>query len=312
MKKISISIILILLIICNIQGQLTGTKGRLIFEETLDLQPQSSWIDIPDSINNIWDTGSPGKTYFDSGYDDTTAILTDLKNYYRNNCNDYFSIKIPLNENYWGEGILSFYHNFDTDTLRDGGIIEISYDNGISWINIKDDVYHIDYHYIGLYADTISGGEYGFSGKSEGWQYVELYWYWRALARKKSIPEDPDYSPILRFRFISDDNNTSKEGWMIDNIIFRGYDLTGMVKSPDYNKIQIYPNPASEYIAFKSMNNSKEGFSLILFDTNGRMIKYMDIADEKISIKDMNPGIYIYRLQQGNNIQVGQFVKIQE
>lgn len=83
-----------LFIISNINGQITDAYGNLLFEDTLTFQPRSSWINIPDS-GNIWEIGTPEKIYFDSGYKDKVAILTDTTDFYSSNCNDYFSITIP-------------------------------------------------------------------------------------------------------------------------------------------------------------------------------------------------------------------------
>jgi hypothetical protein len=297
----------LLFIISNINGQITVTPANLIFEDTLSFQPRSSWISLPDSVNNIWEIGAPGKTNFNSGYNDNVAILTDSIDFYSNNCDNSFNITIPWSEHYWGEGILSFYHKFDTDTLQDGGIIEISYDMGNSWINILDDIFHISTNFIGLYEGTLADGNYGFSGKSDGWQYVELYWHWVALLKKKSASESLD-TPIIRFRFISDNNNTNKEGWMIDDIIFRGYDVLGNIKNIENDNVQIYPNPSNDYIGFNSLNKMFEGFSFSLFDASGNLVKNA-VFHQRIDISDLSRGIYFYRLQKDGKVLTGKVVK---
>ena len=177
MKRYLITGIFSLFFFPAIYGQTTEPMGNLIYIDTLELFPLHSWITIENPDSSIWEIGQPNKSFFNSMYSGEKAIVTDSIGFYPDNCNDYFYIKIPWVEHFWGEGILSFFHKFDTDTLMDGGIIEISYDNGESWKNVLDDNYHISTNFIGIYTDTINGGEYGFSGKSDGWQYVELYWW---------------------------------------------------------------------------------------------------------------------------------------
>jgi hypothetical protein len=308
MKKIAITAIMLLFLISYSNGQTTETFGDLLYEDTLSIQPMSSWINIPDSANNIWKTGTPAKTFFDSGHSDDLAILTDTNDFYSNNRNDYFSITLPWNEHTWGEGILTFYHKYDTDSLQDGGIIEISYDKGNTWINILDDNYNISTKFIGLYEDTIIGGNYGFSGKSDGWQYVELYWHWIALVKINAGSQMLE-NPVIRFRFISDDDNTDKEGWMIDDIVFRGYAVTGNVINTEQNHLQIFPNPSNDYIEFTSSVKMMEGYSFKLFDINGKLVKSSVIVNQKIDISDLGAGTYFYRLQKDSEVLSGKVVK---
>ena len=39
----------------------------------------------------------------------------------------------------WSVFFLRFYHAFDTDTLQEGGYVEVTWDNGGSWTNIFED-----------------------------------------------------------------------------------------------------------------------------------------------------------------------------
>lgn len=302
MKNFTINAFLLFSMIFSSYGQLTPTVGDLLLEKTLTLQPQCSWITLPNPTNNSWEIAFPNKTYFNTGYDGKMAILTDANAYYPNNCNDNFLITLP----WFAEGMLSFYHKFDTDTLKDGGIIEISYDNGKSWENIIDDTNHINTRFIGLYEGTITGGEYGFSGKSDGWQYVELYWHWAALLKKNLMY---DFSSTqIRFRFVSDNNNTNKEGWMIDNIIFRGYDITGSVETLEDEEVHIYPNPTHDFIKFTPQQIINNGYALTLFDAQGNRIKFTPLVDGKIDVADIETGIYFYRLQKENRINTGKII----
>jgi hypothetical protein len=195
---------LLSLIIINSNSQTIDAYGNLDYEDTIDFSSTNEWITINNPNTNCWEIGKPNKQFFNAAHHGDKVIITDSVNFYPDNCNDYFYMTIPWLENYWGEGILSFFHKFDTDTLEDGGVIEVSYDNGDSWINYLDDDHYVTNHFVGMYEDTIRGGDYGFSGKSDGWQYVELYWYWIGLTKTTS-----DYdNTIIRFRFVSDANNT--------------------------------------------------------------------------------------------------------
>lgn len=279
--------------------------------DTLKVSPLHSWITFDNPESSVWEIGQPKKSFFHSAYSGEKAIITDSVDYYSDNCNDYFSITIPLYEHVLGEGILSFFHKFDTDTLTDGGIIEISYDNGASWLNITEDKYHILTNFIGIYTDTIVGGEYGFSGKSDGWQYVELYWWWLALTSAKNTNIDfLDDTVIIRFRFVSDDKNTYKEGWMIDDIVFRGYDVGGMISEQNVQSIEIFPNPSNGIINFKSLDVNMSGLNFAVHNLSGQFVKNVQIDRNQINISGLTPGIYIYKIEKdGLSIESGKLAK---
>ncbi len=180
-------------------SQLNTPFGDLIYADTLEFDPLHSWISIDDPESSIWEVGQPDKDYFDQPLSGSRAILTDSSAYYGTSLNDGFTIAITWGEHYFAEGILSFYHKYDTDYKIDGGIIEISYDEGGSWINMHDEGESYDRNFIGLSEDTIQGSEYAFSGLSDGWQYVELQWVWMVLTKKDLL--DIGDEVFVKFRF---------------------------------------------------------------------------------------------------------------
>lgn len=306
MKKFILILVFIIFSLSTIRAQITHALGELLITDTLELNPLHPWIEIPDAANNIWQVGTPQKTFFNAPYQNETPILTDTLNSYPVSVNQYFQITIPLFDHFWGEVNLSFYHKFDTDTLLDGGIIEISYDSGISWTNIKYDTLLMLYNFINIPQDTILGGEYGFSGRSNGWQYTELYWQWLILVKDRF----PMENPIIRFRFVSDNIQTNKEGWMIDHIVFRGYRAFGNVDDMTQNNIKIYPNPTFDNIIITSATSFLHDADFILYDLNGKEMCKTTISDnQKIQISHLQSGIYFYKLIYNNEIQTGKIIK---
>jgi hypothetical protein len=129
MKKNLFIFALLLLFLGNIKAQITQAIGDLLITDSLEFSPLHPWIEVPNPETNIWQIGTPQKSFFNSAYQNNTPILTDTSNFYPISRNDYFEIAIPLFDSIWGEVNLSFYHKYDTDTLKDGGIIEISFDS---------------------------------------------------------------------------------------------------------------------------------------------------------------------------------------
>jgi len=302
MKKVILLGYLISLALIS-ESQTTHTLGGLIFTDSLKLKPLNDWITINNPESNIWEVGKPNKSYFNSSHIGKQAIITDSVNTYPNKLDDYFYITIPSVHN-MGEGILSFYHKYDTDTLTDGGIIEVSYDNQVTWENILNDDHNLFKNLIGVYSDTIKGGEFGFSGKSNGWQYVEIYWLWLMKTKQTSI------YPIVRFRFVSDEINTNKDGWMIDDIVFRCYDVIGNVNKPINESIKAFPNPTNGLVKFSLPDNGSNNIQIEVYNYDGRLVLSKSILNNQIDISNLNKGFYTYKIfSQDRYLGKGKLIK---
>lgn len=125
---------------------------------------------------------------------------------YRNLADDCL-ITPPINITGMESCILVFWHDYNFEYARDGGIIEVSDDNE-TWEKVSP---------IDGYDDTLltgSGnaleGEEAFTGDSNGWreERVNLVDYTGEILN-------------LRFHFGSD-NSWTTEGWYIDDVVFYG------------------------------------------------------------------------------------------
>ena len=301
---------LFLLLIGSVYGQgIIVPHGHLILKDTLAVYPLNSWITIPES-NTAWEIGIPYKSGMNDTYDGFPALVTGLENNYSLNSSDYFEVKIPYMY-IWGEGILSFWHKYDTDSLKDGGFIELSRDGGNTWANLVNSKFGISCIYNGLYSskDTIDGGIPAFTGKSDSWQKVELYWWWMALTHTKSAGSSDGI--ILRFKFISGTDSKPKGGWEINHFEFNGYDVSGGMDYVSNRSIVVSPNPANDKIKI-SIPDFNSNLIFRLYSQNG--IKLLDIPltmnSTAVSIKNFANGVYIYTIARDNVlIKSGQIVK---
>lgn len=108
--------------------------------------------------------------------------------------------------------LVSFWHDFDTESGWDGGYIEISTNNGNSWQDIGP--YMLEGKYnggLGTSSNPDIAGRDAFTGKSGG--------YIRTLADLSNFANQ-----TVQFRFVfGSDNNTFSVGWYIDDfIIYQG------------------------------------------------------------------------------------------
>lgn len=307
----SFSVFLILLFFTAILGY--AQIGNLIYTDQIEFETSHPWVRLDTNISgNIWRTGIPSKTFMDSAYSPVRAMITDTVNTYPvNNCS-YFDIVIDdgLPAWYiWGEGILGFMHKYDTDSLFDGGYIEVSYDGGLTWENIINDMHALDISASGYYdnTDTISGGTPAFSGHSDGWVYSEFYWWWNALT--KDFPMD---SLIVRFNFKSDGVQNNKEGWMIDHISFYAFAVVGGNESIKKNeKLKVYYSSTQTAWVFILPESENQIAELIIYDSIGRCVYRSGNFNERLmvfNISDYQGGYYFYKLTENENVFCGKII----
>ena len=305
-------IIAIMLLTGNLglKGQQSRAMGNLLFEDTLSFTPLHEFISISDPDNSIWQIGIPESGVVDSTFSGKEAIYAEVQAGSSYDNIDYFLVSIPAEENWWGEGILSFYHYYHTDSLLNGGFIEVSYDGGITWKNILQDIHHINHNFIGIYteADTILGGINAFSGRSVGWVYTELYWQWIAMT-KKGLRESYG-TPIIRFSFVCSSDPLTINTWIIDSIVLRGYSIFSSAEAGEYPEVNIFPNPASDALWVEVSEPITE-LNFEIYNIVGERILENQLHNTShLNISSLSPGIYMLVTRDGDAfVSINKFLK---
>lgn len=140
MKNIILAVILVLLL-SNVMAQYT-----ILYADTIDFEKPCNYLFIDTSATNLWQKGIPGKTILDSAYSVPNSIITDTVNYYPTNNLSSFVLKLEPGS--FGLGYntdISFWHKFDTDSINDYGVVEVSYDTGNVWKVLRTDTTYIDF-----------------------------------------------------------------------------------------------------------------------------------------------------------------------
>ena len=118
--------------------------------------------------------------------------------------------------------ILSFWHNFRTQTLYDGCVVEYSTNGGSTWADASP--FFVSYGYTNaMAAGTTLAGRRAFSGNSVGFNQTTL-----DLASLGTTP--------VQFRFRIENNNggIGVEGWYVDDIV-RANGCGGIMRSGIYD-----------------------------------------------------------------------------
>jgi len=273
--------------------------------ETIEFETPYQYIEISSSSENIWEIGEPNKSFFDSAFSAPNAMITNATSFYPINNYSYFDLFIGnYNIDWFPDDIfIDIKHKFDTDTLKDGGYITVSYDMGQTWRNIINDTptwtsetpdSDMNLFIENLYTseNTLFNGEKGFSGNSGDWITTRFSWYtWPS--RNPSFMGD---TMILRFNFISDDLETNREGWIIDNIKLYSKDLGGNIIEYKKNIFNLFPNPTSSFFVIKSEKLKVEDCRI--FNAQGQLIEQFQIqtTDTRISISNWTKGLYFVKI----------------
>ena len=226
-----------------------------------------------------------------------------------------------------GEDVtLEFEHYYNTESAKDGGLIEYSLDGGNEWIDARRIFMK------GGYSSFINSNEsplknrYVFSGTNDDFEKVIL-----------DLSDFANESFSFRFRFATDDANAS-EGWYVDDISVgkkssvtnRAYSqfdgnegvsrvTTEIIDSESIgisgsktNEIpwQLYPNPASQFTQVEIPEGYKNA-SLEIYQMDGRLLQSQKISSgiHKIEISKWAAGSYIFSIRHSAGIENKSFTK---
>jgi hypothetical protein len=272
----------------------------------IDFETPCSYLYIDTSQSNLWQIGKPSQIFLDSAWSPVNAIMTDTANNYPVNNHSYFDLHL-VRDYFSGGTFMSYYlgisirHKFDTDSLRDGGYLSISYDQGQSFVNVIDDnswTYGSppDWSSQNIYyqQDTLYNGEHGFSGRSNGWVTSGFSWITWPVKQDRYTGD----TAIIRFNFISDDIDNNREGWLIDDISFFWVDMGSTIDSYRIDDEQlIFPNPASEIVTLSENEIIKADF----IDEKGQIV--YSVSDQKeVNISGLKDGMYIVRMETKQSV----------
>ncbi len=291
--------------------------------ELIDFENSYKYLRIDTSDQNIWEIGIPHKIYFDSAFSKFKAITTNTLNYYPTNNVSSFSIYIGQFNYYYDfpqDIFIEFEHKFDTDTLKDGGYITVSYNNGKTWLNVINDSvytgvspYYRNYDFVNNMYSTnnlLWNGQFGFSGKSNGWVKTNLCWFVPPVKSAEIAQYD---TMILRFNFTSDSIPSKKEGWLIDNIRLYSARLPGAISAINNSDlIKLYPNPAGNYL-YIDLGINHKFVKIEISDVQGRiqlLNSYYNIDHVKLKKLDLKSGFYNVNIYLDNYTLISKKLEI--
>lgn len=243
--------------------------------------------------NNLWQIGTPSKSLFNSAHSPQLALLTDTLNTYPNATQNSFEFVI-ITDDFTS---IDFWHRYDTDSLKDGGIVEVSTDGGLTWTNIIMDTI-TGFFFDNFYSanDTIASFNMqpGFTGSSSGWIKSRIMksggmWYYR-----------------FRFTFSSDTIDNNRDGWMIDD--FDYICMGTSIEETEINAmIKLYPSPAIDQFTI-DLQDGLELQNVQISNTAGQLIQQSH--EQEVVTNGWPSGIYFIEISTNKGIVRKQVVKM--
>ncbi|MDX1942921.1 MAG: T9SS-dependent M36 family metallopeptidase [Saprospiraceae bacterium] len=229
--------------------------------------------------------------------------------------------------------VLHFVHNYNTDPGLDGGIVQISTDNGNSWETLDNEF--IRNYYFGRIAYTTfaTPNLNAYTGNSSGFidSYIDLSDY---------IGEEI----LIRFRFgsLEEDGNDveTATGWAVDDFEFMdmyNYQSEACVTSQqgdmacalapeggtivksgvftsteDIEKqaisVHLYPNPASDIVNLAISSLEPSEANIRIFSADGKLLQQQKVdlrIDNQlipINISNLSDGFYFVEVKSGQSV----------
>ena len=279
-----------LLSIFSSQAQIDPFLGIVQLDQC-DFTTPCTYIEIPNTASNLWQRANSQKSILTHTGE---VMITDSTHFYPTANGSSFEIHWPAWDQYPLSFIMRFHHSMNSDSLTDGGMIEVSRDHGTTWTNVLEDQTNMLFLSQDLYGltDTLFTGEKGFSGTFID-RYTQIEWIW--MFPIKDMPEDTMY---YRFRFISDTIDHAKEGWMISDITFSFADLGTGIRELNAFDFSFSPNPSNGILQLECTTEPKWA---VLSDLNGVVISKETLDHKKVlNYSGLSKGNYFLQLQSSD------------
>lgn len=279
---------------------ITATSfGQMVWDITFEDGNASERVQIDTVSNpdNTWQIGSPDKAVFNIAYSSPNVIVTDTANPYPVNDTSSFTV-IHIAGYGWSSGYpkvdIGGYYFVHSDSLTDYGYIDFSADMGNTWYRADS---MLGYCSWGAQEELPI-----FTGNSNGWQH---FYYCLEVPATVNAGD----TILYRFNFISDFNQTNKDGLMFDNLHFEDW-AESVQEVQDENSISIFPNPVSERLNIRK-TKSVDVEDIQVMNLSGQiLITNIPINSESIDVSSLPKGIYYLKYSSNKKFFIKKFAVV--
>ncbi|MBE0646740.1 MAG: T9SS type A sorting domain-containing protein [Bacteroidales bacterium] len=254
-------------------------------------------IDTIQYPSNIWQIGQPAKALFTSAFSPPNAIVTDLINTYPPNDTSVFYV---FHDWSWNMPFhifgLHFMFQMNTDSTTTFGKVEVTGDNGTTWINVmeEDTIYDFEWWY----------GKPTLTGNSGGWTNFDCdmaNWASGWGGYPSTISADTVW---FRFTFYTGPTAEDFDGWIIDDIWIE--DWCEGVESHHKPTATIFPNPATDKIKIFTSWPTQGEKRITIFNLKGEKLfqdRWWNQQQLEVNVSAFTPGIYFLNLVSDDEVE---------
>lgn len=224
---------------------------------------------------------------------------------------------------------LSFWHYNKAEPNYDGGVVEISTNNGTSWQDLGSAMTQNGYNGTIAQTDNALVGRQVFTGETP---------------MRRTVVDLAAYagqSVLFRFRFGTDTQNGNMPdatGWFIDDIqlitndtciyvsaqvanttvsdnastcVSLNASFPTAIENPSANGIKVYPNPTNAQLFVELPTNIIAG-KLSLYNMMGQVVKTLSITDNKtqvLEVSDLPNAAYLLEINDGQKVMYQKVMK---
>ena len=325
----------------NIGNLPTDSTIILTYKVNTDVTKKSiaQFVDDMESGDKNWTVDqliSNGDAYWDiTDIESKSGIKSFAVGYGNNDSTDQLlQLKNPI-KIAGTQPVLRFFHKYDTEFGFDGGIVQVSTDNGSNWLDVASQFFKNAY--IGLidYSAFRLPNQRAFWGKQTRFagSYIDL---------SSFIGQNL----LFRFRFATD-NNENFVGWFVDDVAVmdmynynsrarvvtaqkdtasaivdaRGTLVEPTVFTPTNEvqndlKIKVFPNPTADVLNINVLGAEDGEVDIQILSVEGRLMykgvsKIFGARESVIPLNTANypAGIYFAKISTGNKMVVEKIIK---
>lgn len=189
----------------------------LPYTQNFDVLSNNGWKGQSTGGANDWETGTPFKSYISAALSSPNVWITKLSGAYSDGHDgSLISPQFDLSA-YTVDPVLRFSHKFWTESCCDGGMIEMSLDGGITWLQLDDNLGNGPNNNTASSIAWYNNNDPGFNGwgdMSDNFGSQVNGWI---RSETRLIGAAGQSNVRFRFRFLSD-GSVVEEGWAIDDI----------------------------------------------------------------------------------------------
>ena len=253
-------------------------------------QTQTIIEDDSDNYVNHWHDDSEWSNTYEEYFSPQTSITDSPYSNYSNNSEEIIQLIDPINLSGFVYAEINFDAKWNIESGYDYVQLEISNDNGNSWIPQCG-----KYTRKGIETHDFALDEPLYDGNQPQW-----------INETVSLTDYLNEDIFIRFKLYTD-GGLRRDGFYFDNFKIKGVSENLGISEIEQVSFNIYPNPTGNYINIRSEVKINK---LEIFDLMGK--KLLEIEKENIDrarLPKINSGVYIVKLFSDEGISNHRIIK---